>query len=118
MGFLELPSEPGLYSRILAGVAIKNFCLFSDLGHLSSYYGHLRNLNSALQTIRTILDVRPETDVHFLFVIVILRFLAIFKKSQASSPFKALNSVCLSRCQWDVRSPVQMRQRPTAFPRV
>ena len=49
MGFLELPSEPGLYSRILAGVAIKNFCLFSDVGHLSSYDGHLRNLNSALQ---------------------------------------------------------------------
>ena len=49
MGFLELPPEPVVYSRIMAGVAIKNFCLFSDVGHLSSYDGHLRNLNSALQ---------------------------------------------------------------------
>ena len=41
----------------------------------------------------------------------------LFLKSQASSPFEALNSVCLSRCQSDVIPPVQMRQRPTAFSR-
>ena len=41
-----------------------------------------------------------------------------FKKSQASSPFEALNSVCLSRCQRNVIHPVQMRRRPTAFSRV
>ena len=70
------------------------------------------------RTIRTLLEVRQETEVHFLVVTVMLGFLSIFKKSQASSPFEALNSVCLSRCQRDVIPPVQMRQRSTAFSRV
>ena len=49
---------------------------------------------------------------------MILGFLSIFKKGQASSPFEALNSVCLSTCQRDVIPPVQMRLRPMAFSRV
>ena len=65
-----------------------------------------------------LLEVRQETEVHFLVGTVILGFLSIFKKGQASSPFEALNSVCLSSCQRDVRPPVQMRQRPMAFSRV
>ena len=62
--------------------------------------------------------MRQETEVQFLVGTVILGFLSIFKKSQASSPFEALNSVCLSRCQRDVMPPALMRQRPTAFSRV
>ena len=69
-------------------------------------------------TTRMLLYLRQETEVHFLVGTVILGFLSIFKKSQASSPFEALNSVCISRCQRDVIPPVQMRQRPTAFSRV
>ena len=65
--------------------------------------------------IRMLLYLRQETEVHFLVGTMILGFLHIFKKSQASSPFAALNSVCLSRCQRDVILPVQMRRRPTAF---
>ena len=65
-----------------------------------------------------LLEVRQETELHFLVGTVILGFLSIFKKSQASSHFEALNSLCLSRCQRDVIPPVQMRQRPTAFSRV
>ena len=42
------------------------------------------------------MEVRQETEVHFLFDTVILGFLSIFKKSQALSPYEALNSVCLS----------------------
>ena len=38
-----------------------------------------------------------------------------FLKSLALSPFEALNSTCLSRCQRDVRPPVQMIQGPGAF---
>ena len=45
---------------------------------------------------------------------MILGFLSIFKKCQASSPFEAVNSTCLSRCQRDVRH-VQMSRRPRAF---
>ena len=68
--------------------------------------------------IRKLLEVRQETEIHFLVGTVILVFLSIFKKCQASSPFEALDSVCLSRCQRDVIPPVQMRRRPTAFSRV
>ena len=38
---------------------------------------------------------------------VILVFLSIFTKSQASSPFEAMNSAHLSMCQKDVRPSVQ-----------
>ena len=50
-----------------------------------------------------LLEVRKETEFHFLVGTVILGFLSIFKKSQAVSPHEALNSVCLSRGQRDVR---------------
>ena len=49
---------------------------------------------------------------------VILGFLSIFTKSQAPSPFEALNSARLSRCQRDMRLPVQSRWRPKASSRV
>ena len=65
-----------------------------------------------------ILKLRRETEGHFLLSAVILGFLSIFKTSQASSPFEALNSARLSGCQRDVRSPVQMRQGPRDFSRV
>ena len=65
-----------------------------------------------------LLDVRQETEVHFLVGTVILGFLSIFKKRQASSALEALKSVCFSRCPRDVIAPVQMRQRHTAFSRV
>ena len=61
------------------------------------------------------LEVKQETVVHFLVGKVILGFLSIFKKSKASSPFQALNSVCLSRCQSDMIPRVLMRRRPKAF---
>ena len=69
------------------------------------------------RTIRTLLDVRQETEVQFLVGTVILGFLYIFKNSHASAPCEALNSVCLPRGQMDVRPPVQMRRTPTAFSR-
>ena len=55
------------------------------------------------RTIWTLLEVRQETEIHFLVGTVILGFLSIFKNCQASSPYEALNSVCLSRGQSDVR---------------
>ena len=61
--------------------------------------------------------MRKDTEVHFLFGTVILEPLSIFKKSQASSPYEALNSVCLSKVQRDERPPVQMRRKPIAFSR-
>ena len=49
--------------------------------------------------IQTLLEVRWETKVPFLVCIEILGLLSIFKKSQASSVFEALNSTSLLRCQ-------------------
>ena len=67
------------------------------------------------RAIQTVIEVSRETQGTFLIATVILGFLSIFNKSQASSPFEALTSTCLSRCQRDVKSPVQMRQGPRAF---
>ena len=62
--------------------------------------------------------MRRETQGPIQVVTGILEFLSIFKRSQASSPFAALNSACLSRCQRDLRPPVKMRWGPQAFSRV
>ena len=48
----------------------------------------------------------------------ILGFLSIFKRSQSSSHFEALNSVCLSSCQRDLRPPVEMTLGTSVFSRV
>ena len=62
--------------------------------------------------------MRQETEFHFLVGTVILGLLSIFMKSQASSPYEALNSVSLSRGQRDMRPPVQIRRTPMAYSRV
>ena len=64
-----------------------------------------------------LLEVRQETEVHFLFVTVMLGLLSIFKKSQALSLYEAFNSVCLLRGHRDVRPPVQLTLTPTALSR-
>ena len=62
--------------------------------------------------------MKQETEVHVLVGTVILGFLSIFKRRKASSPFEALNSVCLSKYQNDMIPTVNMRRRHTAFSRV
>ena len=64
------------------------------------------------------LEVRREAKRHLLVGTVILVCLSIFTKSQASSPFEAMNSAHLSMCQNDVRPSVQKRWRTMDFPRV
>ena len=49
---------------------------------------------------------------------VILVFLSIFTKSQASSPVEAMNSAHLSMCQKDVRPSLQKWWRTMSFSRV
>ena len=70
------------------------------------------------RAIWTLFEGSRKTKGPFLVATVILGFLSIFKKSQATSPFEALNSAGLSRCQRDVRPLVQMRRRSRAFSRV
>ena len=64
-------------------------------GLLSSYDGKLRNLTRLARKIEMLLELRRETKPPFLVGRVILGFLSIFKKIQASSPFEALNSTSL-----------------------
>ena len=68
--------------------------------------------------IQKLLEVSREAKLPLLVGTVILVFLSIFTKCQASSPFEARNSVHLSKSQMDVRSSVQKRLRTMAFARV
>ena len=70
------------------------------------------------KAIRTLLEVRQETQCPFIVPTVILGFLLIFTNCQASSPFEALNSTGLTRYQIDVRPPVQVRRGTRFIPRV
>ena len=56
-----------------------------------------------------------EAKLPLLVGTVILVFLSIFTKSQARSPFEALNSAHLLQSQMDVRSSVQKKLRTMAF---
>ena len=68
--------------------------------------------------IQTLLEVSREAKCPLLVCTVILVFLSIFMKSQASSPFEALNSAHHLKSQIDVRPSVQKRLRTMAFSRV
>ena len=59
-----------------------------------------------------LLELRRETEIHFLAGRVILGFLSIIQKSQASSPFEALNCVCLLSCERDVRTLSRLGGKP------
>ena len=110
MVFLQLRHGPGVYLRVTAGMAIQNSSFFQrwqdsclvtkDTPEISSRFG---------RAIHTLLKVNGETQAPFVVATVILGFLSIFKKSQASSASEVLNSAFLLRCQSDMRPPVQMR---------
>ena len=68
--------------------------------------------------IQTLLKESREDKHPLLVGTVILVFLSIFTKSQASSPFEALNSAQLSKYQMDVRPSVQKMLRTIDFSRV
>ena len=68
--------------------------------------------------IQTLLELSREAKLPLLVGTVILVFLSIFTKDQASLPFETLNSAQLSNSQMDVRPSVQKRLRTMAFSRV
>ena len=59
--------------------------------------------------------MKREAKRPLLVCTVILAFLSIFTKSQACSPFEALNSAHSSKSQMDVRPSVQKKLRTMAF---
>ena len=77
-----------------------------------------KSLSMLCLKIQTLLEVSREAKRPLLVGTVIFVFLSIFTKSQASSPFEALNSTHLSKFQMDVRPSVQKRLRTMAFSRV
>ena len=84
-------------------------------GHLSGYDGHLGKLYYAWQENTETSGGEAGGQASLIICRVILVFLSIFTKSQASSPFEALNSAHLSKSQMDVRPFVQKRLRTMAF---
>ena len=62
-----------------------------------------------------LLEVRREAKRPLLVGTIILVFLSVFTQCQLSSPFEALNTAHLSKCQSDVRPPVQKSGRTLAF---
>ena len=68
--------------------------------------------------IQTLLEVSQEAKCPLLVGTVILVFLSIFTKNQASSPFESLTSAQLSKSQMDMRPSVQKTLRTMAFTRV
>ena len=68
--------------------------------------------------IQTLLEVSQLAKRSLLVGTVILVFLSIFAKCQASLPFEALNSAHLSKSQMDGRRSVQKTLRTMAFSRV
>ena len=64
-----------------------------------------------------LLEVRREAKRALLIGRVRSVFLSIFTKSQAWSPFEAMNLAHLSMCQKDVRPSVKKRWRSMAFSR-
>ena len=62
--------------------------------------------------------MRREVKLPLLVGTVILVFLSIFPKIQASSPFESMNTAHHSMCQKYMRPSVQKRWRTMAFSRV
>ena len=68
--------------------------------------------------IQTLMEVSREAKHPLLVCTVIFICLTIFTKSQASSPFEALNSAHPSKSQMDAWPSVQKRLRTLAFSKV
>ena len=108
----------GYVLELWRGQPLKTFVSSSTSGLLSSYDVHLRNLNDAQQDSTDACGGEAGDRGSLSSWNSDIGIPIHFKKSKASSPFEALNSVGLSRCQSNMIPPIQMRRRPTAFSRV
>ena len=116
--FLSCSGNLGYVLELRWGYPLKTFVCSATSVLLSSYDGHLRNLNYAWQYNTDSCGGEAGDRGSLSSWNSDIGIPIHFKKSQASSPFEPFNSLCLSRCQRDVIPPVQMRRRPTAFSRV
>ena len=77
----------GYILELWRGKPLETFVCSAMSGLLYSYDGNLRNLNYAWQDNTDASGGEERDRVHFLVGTVILGFLSILRKSQASSPF-------------------------------
>ena len=105
----------GYILKLRRGWPFKTRVCSATSGLLSSYEGQLRNLLKPLQCNADASQGEAVDPVSLSSCHSILGILSIFKKGLASSPFEALNSVCLLWFQRDERPLVQMRRGPKAF---
>ena len=66
MGFLELRQAPGVYSRVTAGMSIRNSSLFIEVRNLSRYEGQRMSTRRG-RKIQRLLEVKWESRSLFLF---------------------------------------------------
>ena len=108
----------GYILELWQGWPFKTCVCSATSGLLSSYEGHLRNLHEAWHGNADASrgeagDGKSLSNFHSDIGIPIN-----FQQESGIITFEALNSMCLSRCQRDVRPPVQMRRGTRAFSRV
>ena len=105
----------GYILELRQGEPLTTFVFSAMSRLLSSSDGHLRRLNYAWQNSTDVSGGEAGDRGSVSSWHSDIRIPIHFQESQASSPYEAFNSVCLSRGQRDERPPVQMRRTPTAF---
>ena len=92
MIFLDFRWEPGVYSHVTARRVLKNSCLFSDVRTPLQLEGIHRYSPWARNHNRESYPGEPESQVLVQLATGKLGYLSIFKITQVSSNFEALNS--------------------------
>ena len=92
MVFLDFLREPGVYSHVMARRAFQNSCLFSDVRTPVSLRGTPRDSSWVRNHNSESYPFCVETQGPLPLATVKLGYLSIFKKTQESSHFEALNS--------------------------
>ena len=94
MVFLELHQEPGIYSHLMAGMALQKSCMFSDIRTPVYLRGTARDSPQGMEAQQGPLSrgAGDPTQGSFLTATGILGFLSIFKRSQPSFNFEAFIS--------------------------
>ena len=92
MVFHELRREPGIYSRVMAGMALQKSCMFSNIRIALYLRGPSWDTPEAWKCNRVHSQGELEAQGPFLPATGILGFLSIFKRSQPSSNFEAFIS--------------------------
>ena len=92
MIFLDFHQEPRVYSHVNAGMASQNSCLFSDIRTPVYFRGTPQDSLWPRKHNRESYPDEAETQGPVPLATVKLGFLSIFKRTQVSSHFEALNS--------------------------